>query len=572
MPVENRSSRPDREGLAICCVNVSPLLRAALEARGHVVLHLAPAPGETPHLPTLLERAGFRPDAVLQQELLLPRVLLSGLGELSCPKAFWAIDPHLNAFWQSCYARLFDVVFSTQRRWMPDLARHGAGNVLRLPWFAEPAEWRPWSGRDAALSFVGRVGSGRPVRRSFVELLCRHFGPAFVHAADLDARGMAELYARTRLVPNESILGEINFRTFEAVRHGCLAVGPALGPEQDELFVPGREVLCYADGLELLDVLEHALRHPHAAATVARAGWERLRAEHRPAHRAEALVRALREAPRCAATGRDADAWLAATACQLRRAGRLGMDVEPSLDLLRRQAHEPALLALRLRLLAEEGRTGELRADLAALLAGGGHAGNLEVDAAASLAARKAGFADAARAFRLRRERTLGSDRKPHGNDPGLLRYWAGELRKGGCVANTGFVFREDRHVPASAGDCLALGLLERPGDLDLVRQYEALLASQPGQETARLGLLSTLTLHRREDWRLGLEAGLVNLRAFRIEAGREELLLACKLAREQHAEERLLAVLDGRDPSGRARRLMDAPFRPMAPSGPTAE
>ncbi|WP_022662188.1 glycosyltransferase [Paucidesulfovibrio longus] len=561
---DDRRADPVAEPLRICCVSVSPAIRSALADQGHEVLHLAPLPGASPHLPALLDQAGFQPDAILQQEILLPRVLLAGLGELDCIKAFWAVDPHLNAFWQSCYSRLFDVVFSTQRRWLPDLARHGAPNVVRLPWYARAGEWHPWAERETPLAFVGRVTPERPARMRFVHILKERFGPDFVHAQDLDPAGMARLYAQTRIVPNESILGEVNFRLFEAARFGCLVAGQNLGPEQDELFEPGRETLCYGDALELLELLDFYLAHERQATAVARAGWERLRAEHQPEHRAATLVRALRDAPLVAAKGREADAWLAAAAAQLRRAGRLDADLEPILAALRRNEAEPACCALRLRLLAEEGKQDDLAAELHGLLAQGVHAASLEVNAAASLAARSAGLPDYARAFWLRHaqgQMRNGRTHRPAETDAGanLVRLWAGALRKAGVAVNAGFVFHEQRHVPSSAADCLALALLEAPADLDLVRQTDALFASLPGQEHARLGLLSTLTLHRREDWRLGLEAGLVNLRAFRIEAGREELQLALKLARAQGAEARLLSALAGRDPSGRIRRLLES-------------
>jgi hypothetical protein len=456
------------------------------------------------------------------------------------------------------------VVFSTQRRWLPDLARHGAANVMRLPWYARAGEWRPWAERENPLAFVGRVTPERPARMRFVRILKERFGPDFVHAQDLDPTGMARLYAQTRIVPNESILGEVNFRLFEAARFGCLVAGQSLGPEQDELFEPGRETLCYGDALELLEQLEFYLGHERQATAVARAGWERLCAEHQPEHRAASLVRALRNAPLVAAKGREADAWLAATAGQLRRAGRLDADLEPILAALRRCDAEPAFCALRLRLLAEEGEQDELAAGLHGLLAQGAHADSLEVNAAASLAARRAGLPDHARAFWLRHAQGQMRNDRTHrpveaNTDANLLRLWAGTLRKAGAAVNAGFVFHEQRHVPSSAADCLALALLETPSDLDLVRQIDALFASLPGQEHARLGLLSTLTLHRRQDWRLGLEAGLVNLRTFRIEAGREELRLALKLARAQGAEARLLSALAGRDPSGRIRRLLES-------------
>ena len=54
----------------------------------------------------------FRPDVIIQMEYLGRRVFLSGMSELDCPKIFWAVDSHLNLFWQRWYGRLFDVVLT----------------------------------------------------------------------------------------------------------------------------------------------------------------------------------------------------------------------------------------------------------------------------------------------------------------------------------------------------------------------------------------------------------------------------------------------------------------------------
>lgn len=566
-PAEASPRHSPAERLRICCVNVSPLICAALQQQGHDVLLLTPSPGERPHLPELLHTAAFTPDLVLQQELLRPRVLLSGLGELSCCKAFWAVDPHMNAFWQTWYARLFDVTFSTQQRWLPDLQRHGAAHAIRLPWYAPVTPWQPWSGRTIPMAFVGRVSQERPARLHFVQLLREHFGNAFEHAQDLTLQSMGELYARTRIVPNESILGEVNFRLFEATRFGCLVVGQELGPEQNDLFAPGKETLCYSDALELKELLSWAMQHENQATAIARAGWERLRAKHQPMHRATSLVRSILETPRNAVMGRNADLWLAGAACQLYRAGRLDLDPERALAVLQRHGDIPAACALRLQLLAETGHTATLLTDLNRHLTfenqdvplGTGQDGISELRATASLAALKIGRFDMAKAFWLREEqaRQTAKPRIPEDNIS-LLRFWAGALRKANRTVNTGFVFHEERHVPASALECLAAAMHQRPTDLDILRQMESLLSSLPGQDHARVGLLSTLTLHRRHDWRLGLETGLTNLRAFRLTEGQEELQLALALAREQGAEVRFWASLSGRDPFGRVRRLLD--------------
>lgn len=558
--LEDANARP-AEPWRICCVNVSPAIRRALQDQGHHVLPLNPEPGQTLHIPLELDRAGFHAQALLQQELLRDRVLLTGLGELDCPKAFWSVDPHLNAYWQCCYARLFDLIFSTQQRWIPDLQRAGARRVVWLPWYATPTPWTSWARRDVPLAFVGRVTAQRDVRARFIRTLSTRFDSRFIHAEDLTAQAMDQLYARTCIVPNESILGEVNFRLFEAIRRGCLVIGPDLGPEQARLFEPGREMLCFRHAADLLARTEEMLRRPDQAESIARAGWQRLCSAHGPGHRARTLVHALQNLSTNkeykAATGIQADIWLAATACQMHRGGRLHGEARTFFPLLGHARAPSWIQALHLRMLAEYGAASELGKALARHAAHGDPA-DLETNAAASLAALRTGQHNTARALRLRWERTTGERHsQPCASPQEMARRWAATFRKAGQVMNPGFSFDEQSHVPASAMECLALALAFAPHDLGLTRQMEALLRDQPGYELHRVGLLSTLSLHARTDWRLGLELGLTNLRAFRFRAALEELLLARQQAEAQGATQRFDAALAGRDPDGQIHALL---------------
>ncbi|MEF2144339.1 MAG: glycosyltransferase [Desulfovibrionaceae bacterium] len=550
--MKDQASISQGEALRICTVNVPASVEKALSDQGHSILSLRPEPGESPYLPEILEREGFQADALLQTETLNDRVLLGGLGELDCVKAYWAVDPHLNAYWHAAYGRLFDVLFSTQRRWISDLKRYGAANVVWLPWYGHALPWTPWAKRDVGLCFVGRVTPERPLRGRFVELLHKGFPESFQHLDGLDTASMYKLYVRTRIVPNESILGEVNFRLFEAVTCGCLVIGQALGPDQDELFEPGKETLVYEHSLELSSLLERFTKREAQAVAVARAGWERLQAEHLPAHRAKRIADVLRQTPRTAVKGPEAHKWLALAACQLWRGGRLEFDLEHALSLLESRQDDPESSALCLRVLVESGQRDKAEQLLRRLLSSGCLAGELEVDAAASLAALRMGDWDGAKAFWYRHEQATQTahPRKP-ASPFELYRLWAALFRAQERIINCGLVFDENRQVPSTALECLAAALALEPENLDLIRQMDGLLARLPGQEQARLGFLSLLTLHRPKDWRLGLEAGLTNLRAYRTKQGLEELRLARKLAMEQEQELRFCRALINRDPSG---------------------
>jgi len=111
--------------------------------------------------------------------------------------------------------------------------------------------------------------------------------------------------------------------------------------------------------------------------------------------------------------------------------------------------------------------------------------------------------------------------------------------------------------VPACAAECLLWALDLAPGDTELLREMDGLLASRPGLEQMRVGFLSELTLRQRQDWRLGLALGLADLKCFRLEAGLEELSVALAQARAQGREQAFFRSLASRDPDGLLARFL---------------
>lgn len=83
----------------ILLIDVLPSVALAFGKAGHKVRELRPGGGIF-YLPGLLKTSGFSPDLVIQQEHLGTRSYFGGWEHLSCPTVFWAIDSHLNLFWQ----------------------------------------------------------------------------------------------------------------------------------------------------------------------------------------------------------------------------------------------------------------------------------------------------------------------------------------------------------------------------------------------------------------------------------------------------------------------------------------
>ncbi len=587
--------------LRLCLVNVDAPLVEAFEALGHEVLLLMPASGTTPNLPKLLAANKFEPDAVIQQELLGPRVLLAGLEDIPGLRAFWARDPHLNAYWQAPYARLFDVTFSTQEHAIPALAACGAERIVPLPWFAPSRPFRPHKQRARAAGFAGRLGPTRPVRAWLAECMHGLLGEDFALVEDLSFEAMLDFYMDCRMVPNESLAGEVNFRLFEAAGCGCVVLGQNLGPAQEALFTPGREMLVCGDSLELAGAVAMLEKRPHLAEALGHAAWTRVQAEHLPASRARVMLKTLDETPRTApratalAGAPEARGWFLLASAGLMEAGRLKI-TEKALaasqaDLAALPVQDELALTAQVRV-ASLSKDPKVAAEVYARavaqcerLAGGGSApvplrlvlacamlalrqglrpilaakGSAGKDAAARDLAGQGEWLARALALSAQAGVEILPQASPENPPEALLMAWARRLEGAGLPTRGGFPFEPGQHLPATPGECLYWAAALAPNDVVVLRALADHLAAVPGADALLLGALSELGLRQTQDWRVGLATGLCDLRVFRTEAGFSELALAASLATAQKQGPAFAAELAAADPSGRIRRALAA-------------
>ncbi|MBC7355160.1 MAG: glycosyltransferase family 1 protein [Desulfomicrobiaceae bacterium] len=517
-------------------------LAEALSHLGHEVLPLHPPDGVHRLAPLL---GGFTPDLIIQQERLGPRAFLADLSHFSCPKVFWSIDTHLNAFWHTTYGRLFDAVLTTQKSWVEHLQR-AHPHVRWLPWPGTPRPYVAWEKRTTPALFVGRVGPSRPVRGWFVELCTRI--PGFRLETDLPFEAMLDAYAHACIAPNEAILGEINFRLLEAASCGCAVLTPRV-PGVEELFVPGEEVLLYEHGGDFLEMLRDLAASPAKARLFGIRAYARVQAEHLPEHRARQLLDCL-PGQSHAAQGAEADAAFWCTIAVLREAERL--EIPP--ERLRRQllpyAKQPEAAAALLRLEVETAPDAA-RATVERLALTPPQ--DPVLCGLAALAALRLKQWEAA--AKLHAAAHVPAPHKP--TQAVTLLAWATYWEAHGRPCRPGFVFAPKRHLPASALEAIILAHELFPEDPEPPRRLAELLAPWRGYEALRLGALSFLGLRAPDDWRLALDIAGTNARAFRLQEAAEELALAADTARRHGALEEFTRALNAADPSGALARLL---------------
>ncbi|MDL2271734.1 glycosyltransferase [Desulfovibrio sp. OttesenSCG-928-I05] len=550
--------------LAVHCNFVS-----TLEASGHRVAVLAPE-SEFMSLAAELERLrreqDFIPDCIIQQERLGKRLFIRDLAAAPCPTFFLAVDSHLNMFWHRFYSRLFDCLLTPHAslfRALPLEWRHP--EIVLFPHIGQDMPHVPFAERRTDLGLCARLTKHRKIRTWMTELLA----PQGLRLEEsLPFADMLALYSDTRIVPNESIAFEVNFRLFEAASCGCLVLCQDCGPDQESAFTPGTEMLIWRDCFELREHVVFFTKRPEIAEKIGRAARARIQAEHLPKHRAATLLHLTANVSQGRATGREAARleWLAEM--ELARHGLLKISIPWLLDRRKAFEDDPEVLAGTLRLAAESGRKQDALELTRSLLLPAGHATQshaltLELAGAASAAALQLGDIPLARAHLLAYTRTLPPQHAVSGAcavDIALA--WAEYFRKAGRLAQPGSRFDPQRGaLPECAYEFLLLArhLHNDPRELSRILEATATLSAQvpPFVEYA-VGHLAELSLHQPENWRVRLDFAFACFKACRLELGLAETATAWQCALDAGQRKSFLRVLAARPSHAYIMRLLD--------------
>jgi len=278
-------------------------LTEALQMLGHRVInaeaYLPPAAEEL-DLAAVLDRLppADRPDLVLVVERLGPRRLPLNLENSKVPRAFYALDPHLNLYLHRKYASAFDLIFTTQQTSVSAFQTRG-----------QTVHWLPWAvnlgvifdhalPRTFEIAFVGRVDAQLRCKRHLIlEALKSRFAVrVWGDRPDnqVNQQEMGRIYSQSRLVVNESIQGEVNLRMFEALAAGALLLTEDVGPNILGLFTPGKHLITYGSH-DLVEKAAYFLDHEEERQAIAQQGRELVYARHHTLARARQFLEYLGE-------------------------------------------------------------------------------------------------------------------------------------------------------------------------------------------------------------------------------------------------------------------------------------
>lgn len=259
-----------------------PYFSQVLRQSGHEVLDIRGWMDEKiPFFPNelfkLLTDKGFEPDLALWCDGSdLPNVF--GLELLPCVTIGFSIDLYCNP-WHIPYSAIFDHFLVAQKDFVPMVAHDPFPREVEwFPLFASLRDLKELHlERDIPVSFVGTLETpNNPSRKTFFQALKQHI-PIYIKQGKYQ-----EIFNRSRIVLNQSAVGEINFRTFEAAACGAAVLTEATEHGLKDLFTPGEEVLTYPlrNAEKAAAIARHWLNKPEELARIAAAGKARVLQEH----------------------------------------------------------------------------------------------------------------------------------------------------------------------------------------------------------------------------------------------------------------------------------------------------
>ncbi|WP_419778591.1 glycosyltransferase family protein [Maridesulfovibrio sp.] len=496
---------------------------------------------------TKLIEMQYEPELILQQEYLGRRVLLQGLEKLDCLKIFWSVDTHMNMYWHRHYAHLFDCVLTTQKKYTSKLKQTCDTKIEWLPWMgylqAGGSGIVPHSRREHDLTFVGRVTSQRRSRKWFVDFLKSQYDLCLLDG--LNFSQMIEIYSNTRIVPNEALFGEVNFRLFEAASSGCAVVTPNVGDELGELFELGTEIEVYSDVLELKEILDRLTKNPQSASLIGMAAYARVLKDHLPTSRAVEIIKIAHDTRKRNVSDELAELSLCMCELALGEAGDTSVDwdsLQARLLLLESSEMRDAALC---RTFCRAGQTGLFMELIRPYLNKSTPENNCYFSMTASLCAVKFRQWDLAKHFWYVYAAANSIVASKPADETDLLMFWGDALNKAGFDMRAGVAFNEIEDIPSCASDCYFAALYLDPDNILIFKRLANLFRGIMGGEPTRLGFLSHLSLHHPDDWRLSAEVGVTNLKIFRLSEGLKELENARSIAQENGQERFLRCKLE---------------------------
>lgn len=273
------------------------VLKSGFQELGHEVLTCTTSnTGDIwmPEIPLSIDRLwqqlpqGWNPDFVLLTDESTHPLFL-GLEHLEVPVGWYAIDSHIHHRWHQAYAAVFDMIFVAQRDFTQNYMRDESRQIVSwLPLFSHCDPPNPiHAAKIHSLSFVGSINLERnPVRYRFLEKLQQ------VYPLNVETGDYVPVYLQSKMVLNQCLDNDVNFRTFEAMACGSLLVMERVGNGLEDLFTDKIHCVLYEKGNieQIIQIAEYYTSHEEDREAIAFEGRSEVLTKHTGVHRAQTIL------------------------------------------------------------------------------------------------------------------------------------------------------------------------------------------------------------------------------------------------------------------------------------------
>ncbi|MDR4504161.1 MAG: glycosyltransferase [Candidatus Scalindua sp.] len=235
---------------------------------------------------------GWKPDALLfiDTGVFFP---LTNISAVNCTKACYMIDSHINFERHLDFVKSFDIVFTAHKPAVEMFNGEGFNHVFWIPPACDPEiHGRKTGEKLYDIGFVGSLNANfNPERVHLLNELKQRF---HVHYERCFLERMAEVFSRSKIVFNKSIMNGLNMRVFEVLAAGSLLLtDESKESGLTELFEEKRDLVIYRNEEELFELAYHYLRHGEEREKIAEEGRKKVLKEHTYHHRARDIIETL---------------------------------------------------------------------------------------------------------------------------------------------------------------------------------------------------------------------------------------------------------------------------------------
>lgn len=241
----------------------------------------------------------YKIDVLLQVETLGKREIIFDLCRINCLKIYFSIDVHLNYYWQKKYSENFHIFISSQKNFFNIHKKTGQVSYW-LPWGINPSvikDFVPFHKREHDIAFVGLIDNNRIKRKNIVDLIRERYN-VFIAGDKITDRisfeKMLSVYRNSKIVINESINYEVNFRYFEATSTGAILFTEKIDNGENELFIEDKEFITFSQE-SLFDKLDRIISSVNEFEHIGYEGYKRTFDEHTLQNRAEKIKKIIEE-------------------------------------------------------------------------------------------------------------------------------------------------------------------------------------------------------------------------------------------------------------------------------------